>query len=777
MDETPITATAFIFHTEFRRPGSQAWQEALPLVVCFEPGGAVPLARLGWRDRDGAEADIGFEPGMDGFLGLRTAADGTALAWRGRLAERSAEHTAHRFGMVSGARSGDGGSADDSGTDGGAADADAHSGTGELRVLIGDGNAPTVRVTWAEPDGGGGAIALRHTTEVGGDITRRVREITPSNEHVGAGEVAENVLDPTGAKWLGFRRARRGDWLMFHMAEPVTVRHYMLKSANDFADRDPRDWVLKGSVDGETWTVLDTRIGEFFPSRYQERGYDVATPGTEPYRYFLLEFTENHGASEIQLSQVRLHSEVLAYESFTGYRHGPGETPRAYEGLAVPDVTAATAAVGAGAEDPPAADLTTAESWRSYLAEYSADMLRVAEDNELREVTDEQRAAGWLGFQGATEEQLRAAEERLGAELPPSYRSFLAASNGWRDISAFMYELLSAETIEWLDGSDALEFLFPAGGVEPAADDLEERVLLVSGEGDAQYWLLDSGDTSPDGEWAAYTWASWYPGLGDRHRSFADLVAAERESFETLKAADGRPVNADGAEELLAEGRRAALRGEADNALRLFERAGNKGSGAAAYLEVVLEAFLGGTWSSHHDVRHLMGRPHVIEEIGAEQIANEAASLFVAGAARERPGGSVPAAATVAGMADRFNAVVPGLFPEEAEILRMRDEGSYDPDTWLVDHRVPEAPAFEQALETARSLAAGGAADEAWETIRQALPQWYPTAENRIAPTVLLTDPALREVVTPRRAREVVHTARGGAAAETPDTAETGTTG
>ncbi|GAB3444123.1 hypothetical protein GCM10027570_13110 [Streptomonospora sediminis] len=767
MDEMPGTATAFIFHTECRRPGSRTWQEGRPFTVRFEPGGAVPLARLGWRDRDGAEADIGFEPGMDGFLGLRTAADGTALAWRGRLAERSADRTAHRFGVVSGARSGDGSGADGDGADGGAADA---GGDGELRVLIGDGGAPAVRVTWAEPDGGGGAIALRHTTEVGGDLTRSVREITPSDELLSAGEVAENVLDPTGKKWLG-RRARRGDWLMFHMAEPVTVRHYMLKSANDFADRDPRDWVLKGSADGETWTVLDTRIGEFFPSRYQERGYDVATPGAEPYRYFLLEFTENHGASETQLSQVRLHSEVPAYESFTGYRHGPGEAPRAYEGLAAAETAEATAAPGARVDGPPAADLTTAESWRSYLAEYSTDMLRVAADNELREVTDEQRAAGWLGFEGATEEQLTAAEERLGAELPPSYRSFLAASNGWRDISAFMNELLSAENIEWLDGSDAAEYLFLLDDVAP--HDLEERVLLVSGEGDAQYWLLDSGDVSPDGEWAAYIWASWYPALGDRHRSFADLVAAERESFEMLKAADGRPVNSDGAEELLAEGRRAALRGDAEAALRFFERAGNKGSGTAAYLEVVLEAFLGGTWS-HHDLRHLMGRPHVVEEIGAEQIANEAAPLFVAGAARERHGGSVPAAATAARMADTCNAVVPGLFPEEAEILRMRDEGSQDPDAWLTAHRTPEPPAFEQALETARSLAAGGAADEAWETIRQALPQWYPTAENRIAPTVLLTDPALREVVTPRRAREVVHTARGGAAAGTATTAETG---
>jgi len=68
-------------------------------------------------------------------------------------------------------------------------------------------------------------------------------------------------------------------------------------------------------------------------------------------------------------------------------------------------------------------------------------------------------------------------------------------------------------------------------------------------------WLLDPGDVSPDGEWAAYIWASWYPGLGDRHESFAALVDNERTSFEKLRGRDGRPVDPTGADALLAEGR------------------------------------------------------------------------------------------------------------------------------------------------------------------------------------------------------------------------------
>ncbi|WP_217507870.1 hypothetical protein, partial [Streptomyces lunaelactis] len=42
---------------------------------------------------------------------------------------------------------------------------------------------------------------------------------------------------------------------------PVKVVTYALTSANDHAERDPRDWSLKGSADGKEWKVLDSRGG------------------------------------------------------------------------------------------------------------------------------------------------------------------------------------------------------------------------------------------------------------------------------------------------------------------------------------------------------------------------------------------------------------------------------------------------------------------------------------------------------------------------------------
>ncbi|MBB4929669.1 hypothetical protein F4561_000489 [Lipingzhangella halophila] len=381
------------------------------------------------------------------------------------------------------------------------------------------------------------------------------------------------------------------------------------------------------------------------------------------------------------------------------------------------------------------------ERWRSYLAEFSADMLRAMDEDEL-DITDEQRAASWLGYDGATEEQITALEERLGTQLPPSYRSFLATSNGWGPLGSFLDSMRSTGAVCWVDDLEGESG--PLTEADLVNDGLAGRVLLISLEGDALYWLLDAGDISPDGEWAAYIWASWYPGLGERFRSFADLVADERGAFEELSGAEGNPVHPDGAEELLAEGRRSALRGEVEEALDTFQRAADKGSGAAAYLRVVLSAFLD-LRRIFHDLRGVLHHPHVASGIGIEQLSSEAVPLFMRSAEHDGIDPRGEAARVLAG-------IVPGLPTGSA----LQQEW----DTWLADHPLPEPPAFEQALETARELAARGATDEAWTVIARALPEWYPMSPNRIAPVVLLTDPTLRPVIDHRRAREVVFTPR-----------------
>jgi hypothetical protein len=80
---------------------------------------------------------------------------------------------------------------------------------------------------------------------------------------------------------------------------------YALTSANDHCARDPKDWVLQGSVDGDTWVTLDQRAGETFSERFLVREFTVAN--ATAYSRYRLYVTGNDGAvGEVQLNRVQL---------------------------------------------------------------------------------------------------------------------------------------------------------------------------------------------------------------------------------------------------------------------------------------------------------------------------------------------------------------------------------------------------------------------------------------------------------------------------------------
>ena len=79
--------------------------------------------------------------------------------------------------------------------------------------------------------------------------------------------------------------------------------------------------------------------------------------------------------------------------------------------------------------------------WMPILSRLSAVLLQ-SEDFE-DELTPEAGSSGWCGLPPASEEEVLEAEARLGLTLPPSYRSFLAVSNGWRPFDNLIERLMT----------------------------------------------------------------------------------------------------------------------------------------------------------------------------------------------------------------------------------------------------------------------------------------------------------------------------------------------
>ncbi|MER6524098.1 GH92 family glycosyl hydrolase [Streptomyces sp. NPDC001508] len=185
------------------------------------------------------------------------------------------------------------------------------------------------------PDGAKRASGVDggYSTGIPGNVTDHVTEVRASAENTGGGEVKENLVDgEPSSKWLAFQPA---GWVEFDLDKPVKLVTYALTSANDHAERDPRDWTLEGSTDGKDWKTLDTRSGETFSERLKTKSYDLAEPAE--YRHFRLDVTKNNGASGIlQLADVQFSTgggdNPVPQDMLSLIDRGPSGSPTAKAG-------------------------------------------------------------------------------------------------------------------------------------------------------------------------------------------------------------------------------------------------------------------------------------------------------------------------------------------------------------------------------------------------------------------------------------------------------------
>ncbi|GAA4535493.1 GH92 family glycosyl hydrolase [Amycolatopsis samaneae] len=136
-----------------------------------------------------------------------------------------------------------------------------------------------------------------------GDIRGRVTGTSASDENTGGGEVVANLVDGSpDTKWLSWKPT---GWARVALSAPTAITHYALTSANDAAERDPKDWTLQGSIDGLTWSDVDKQAGQKFSARLQEKSYKLAAPSAA-FKFYRLTVTANNGGPILQLAELLL---------------------------------------------------------------------------------------------------------------------------------------------------------------------------------------------------------------------------------------------------------------------------------------------------------------------------------------------------------------------------------------------------------------------------------------------------------------------------------------
>ena len=88
--------------------------------------------------------------------------------------------------------------------------------------------------------------------------------------------------------------------------QPVSINTYGITASKSEPTRDPADWTLEGSNDGNTWTILDSRTGQSFSQRYATQFY--TTEAAMPYSIYRLTVTATASANQIQIGELQLLS-------------------------------------------------------------------------------------------------------------------------------------------------------------------------------------------------------------------------------------------------------------------------------------------------------------------------------------------------------------------------------------------------------------------------------------------------------------------------------------
>ncbi len=212
----------------------------------------------------------------------------------------------------------------------------------------------------------------------------------------------------------------------------------------------------------------------------------------------------------------------------------------------------------------------SAFDWKSFLQQWSQAILESMTEEQLSSLPADVIATGWLGYPGATEQQLAQVEAQLRMPLPPSYREFLKVSNGWRQTTPFIHKLWSTEGIalfasrhlKWIEAftetheGDYLNFdqaqelddfweplsvsddeYFTYGEEQDCSQvrvEYLKTAIEISDVGESAIYLLNPQVVTEEGEWEAWFFADWLPGA-DRYRSFQEMMVAEYQNFLELR--------------------------------------------------------------------------------------------------------------------------------------------------------------------------------------------------------------------------------------------------
>ena len=126
--------------------------------------------------------------------------------------------------------------------------------------------------------------------------------------------IQRSVDSDTNTKWCVEPKGRPVIWqLSLPKDADTVVNSYSFTSGSDVPSRDPKNWILSGSDDGQSWVQLDKRANEpTFKKRKQKRSYSFKND--KAFSYYRITFEPNENAQRLQLAEIDLDGVSFASE-------------------------------------------------------------------------------------------------------------------------------------------------------------------------------------------------------------------------------------------------------------------------------------------------------------------------------------------------------------------------------------------------------------------------------------------------------------------------------
>lgn len=105
-------------------------------------------------------------------------------------------------------------------------------------------------------------------------------------------------------------------WVQYESTIPSKLLGYSVIAGYD-SDKDPRNWTLQGSNDGQNWTNIHTRSNITFSQRGERKTYSVTT--SSKYSHFRLNVTRlsNTSSTEMIIGELELHGTGIIANDIT----------------------------------------------------------------------------------------------------------------------------------------------------------------------------------------------------------------------------------------------------------------------------------------------------------------------------------------------------------------------------------------------------------------------------------------------------------------------------